>query len=161
MVSVDFRRENQADWARSERDRLVDTFQGVIDVQLHVGATEFERGERALTISDPDGAGVPLAVCFSERADEGGFWRVDVLPIDNEAVDVPRTRSLHQVALEMRYGKCVFATWDASVGRDSGDGGWPDTGDGVAKAVRGGVKVQRRLSVASSSPSAPYARVAH
>lgn len=159
MASVDFRRENQAEWAKRERDRLVDTFGDLIAVELHVGATEFGRGERALTISDPDGVGLPVAVCFSERSDEGGFWRVDVLPIDDDSVDVPRTRTLLQVALEMRYGKCVFATWDAAVGRASGEAGWPDTADGVVKALRGGVRVQRRLSVTASSPSKPYARL--
>lgn len=158
-MSIDFRREHQVAWARCEAARLRSAFGSAIVVVEHAAHLEMARGDRLLTISDPGGQGVSCAVCVTDRSPEGSSWRIELRPIfGSDDADVPATRAIQQVQLQMRYNACVHATWDETVGPRSGEDGSPDLAEGVTTLLRGDFKVHRRGSIGGTR-SAQYASV--
>ena len=158
-MSIDFRREYQVTWARCEAARLRTTFGSAIVVVEHAAHLEMARGDRLLTISDPGGKGVSCAVCVTEHSPEGSSWRIELRPIfGSDDADVPATRALQHIRLQMRYNTCVHATWDQTVGARSGEDGSPDLAEGVTMLLRGDFKVHRRGSIGGTR-SAQYASV--
>ena len=146
-MSIDFRREHQVAWARCEAARLRSTFGSAIVVVEHAASLEMARGDRLMTISDPGGKGASGAVCVTERSPEGSSWRIELRPIvGSDDADVPATRAIQRVQLQMRYNTSVHATWDETVGARSGEDGSPDLAEGVASLLRGDIKVHRRGS---------------
>jgi hypothetical protein len=144
-LSIDFRREYQVEWARSEAARLRTAFGRAITVLEHAAGLEMARGDRLLTIVDPGGRGLSCAVCVTEHSPEGSSWRVELRPIvERDDADVPATKAIQRVELQMRYNTCVHATWDETVGARSGADGWPDLADGVTKLLRGDFRIHRR-----------------
>jgi hypothetical protein len=155
-MSIDFRREYQVAWARREAARLRTTFGSAIVVVEHA-QLELARGARLLTISDPGGQGVSCAVCVTEHSPEGSSWRIELRPIlDSDDADVPATRAIQHLRLQMRYNTCVHATWDETVGARSGEDGTPDLAEGVTTILRGDFKVHRRGGIGGTR-SAHYA----
>jgi hypothetical protein len=158
-MSIDFRREYQVAWARCEAARLRTAFGSAIVVVEHAANLEMARGDRLLTISDPGGEGASCAVCVTEHSPEGSFWRIELRPVvGSDDADIPATRAIQHVQLQMRYNTCVHATWDETVGARSGEYGSPDLAEGVATLVRGDFKVHRRGSIGGTR-SAQYASV--
>ncbi len=149
---IDFRREHQVAWARAEADRLRATFGEAITVIEHATTHELARGDRLMTIVDPGGRGMEGAICVTHHSDEGSFWRIELRPVTDPTVDVPSTRPIEQVELEMRYNTCVHATWDQTLGSRSGQDGWPDLAEGVAKLIHGELRIHRRGSLNSLRP---------
>ena len=145
-MPIDFRREHQVAWARAEAERLRVAYGEAITVLEHASSRELTRGDRLLTISDPGRRGVAAAVCVTQHSEEGSFWRVELRPIVEDDVDVPPTKAVQQISLEMRYNTCVHATWDQTLGPRSGEDGWPDLAEGVGKIMQGDVRVHRRGS---------------
>jgi hypothetical protein len=132
-------------------------FGRAITVLEHAAASEASRGDRLLTIIDPGGRGVSCAVCVTDRSPEGSSWRIELRPIvPPDDADIPATRAIQHVDLQMRYNTCVHATWDETVGVRSGADGWPDLADGVTRLLHGEVKVHRRGSLGATR-SAQYA----
>jgi hypothetical protein len=159
-MSIDFRREYQVAWARCEASRLRIAFGSAIAVVEHASHFEMSRGDRLMTITDPGGVGVPCAVCITDHSPEGSSWRVELRPIAGpDEVDVPETRAIQRVELQMRYNTCVHATWDATMGAASGTDGWPDLAEGVTKLLQGDFKVRRRGEIIGQR-STQYATVA-
>jgi len=152
-MSVDFRREHQVAWSRAEASRLRVAFGDTIDVIEHASDRELARGDRLMTIRDPGGIGMEGAVCVTQHSEEGSFWRVELRPIVDPEEDVPATKAVQQIALEMRYNLCVHATWDQTLGPRSGEDGWPDLADGVSKLIEGAVRVHRRGSFGGARPA--------
>ena len=153
-MSIDFRREHQVEWARGEAARLRTAFGRAITVLEHAANLEMTRGDRLLTIVDPGGRGASCAVCVTEHSPEGSSWRIELRPIvPPDDTDVPATKAIQQVRLQMRYNTCVHATWDQTVGARSGADGWPDLAEGVTKVLHGDVKVHRRGSLGRSRPA--------
>jgi hypothetical protein len=153
-LSIDFRREHQVEWARGEAARLQTAFGRAIAVVEHAANLEMTRGDRLLTIVDPGGLGASCAVCVTERSPEGSSWTVELRPVvEPDLADVPATKAIQHVHLQMRYNTCVHATWDQTVGARSGADGWPDLADGVTKLLHGDVKVRRRGSLGGSRPA--------
>ncbi len=156
-MSIDFRREHQVEWARSEAARLRTAFGRTIAVKEHAPQLEMTRGDRLLTISDPDGQGLSCAVCVTECSPEGSCWRIELRPIvEPDDTDVPTTRAIQRVNLQMRYNTCVHATSDETVGVRSGIDGLPDLADGVTRLLHGDFKVHRRGYIGATR-STPYA----
>jgi hypothetical protein len=157
-MSIDFRREYQVAWARCEAARLRTAFGSAIVVVEHADP-EMARGDRLLTISDPGGAGASCAVCVTDHSPEGSSWRIELRPIfGSDDADVPATRAIQHLRLQMRYNTCVHATWDETVGARSGEDGSPDLAEGVTTLLRGDFKVHRRGSIGGTR-SAQYALV--
>ncbi|HEX7589753.1 MAG TPA: hypothetical protein VF362_02115 [Demequinaceae bacterium] len=157
-MSIDFRREYQVAWARCEATRLRTAFGSSIVVVEHAHL-EMARGDRLLTISDPGGKGASCAVCVTEHSPEGSSWRIELRPIlGSDDADVPATRAIQHLRLQMRYNTCVHATWDETVGARSGEDGSPDLAKGVTTLLRGDFKVHRRGSIGGTR-SAQYASV--
>jgi hypothetical protein len=152
FMSVDFRREHQIAWSRDEATRLRVAFGDAIVVQEHASDRELARGERLMTILDPGGRGVEGAVCVTQHSEEGSFWRIELRPVVDPKDDVPSTRAIQQLSLEMRYNMCVHATWDQTLGPRSGEDGWPDLADGVSKLIQGELRVHRRGSFGAARP---------
>ncbi len=158
-MSIDFRREYQVAWARCEAARLRTTFGDSILVVEHAASPESARGDRLLTISDPGGKGASCAVCVTEHSPEGSSWSIELRPIFGpDDADVPATRALQHISLQMRYNTCVHTTWDATVGPRSGEDGSPDLAEGVTTLLRGDFKVHRRGFIGGTRP-AQYASV--
>jgi hypothetical protein len=144
-MSIDFRREYQVAWARCEASRLRIAFGSAITIVEHASSLGMSRGDRLMTITDPGGAGIPCAVCITDHSPEGSSWRVELRPIAGaDEVDVPDTRAIERVQLQMRYNTCVHATWDETMGAASGTDGRPDLAEGVTKLLQGDFKVRRR-----------------
>ncbi len=156
-MGIDFRREHQVEWARCEAKRLRAAFGDAIKVSEHAANLELARGDRLMTITDPGGQGVACAVCVTDQSPEGSFWRVELRPIvEDDGPDVPPTKAIHHVDLQMRYNTCVHATWDETVGPRSGLDDRPDLADGIDTLLRGDFRVHRKGSLGGTR-SASYA----
>jgi hypothetical protein len=159
-MKPDFRREHQIAWAQAEAARLRDAFGEAVNVVLHIVENTFTRGDRIITIEDPEGRGISGAICVTDRSEEGSLWRAELLPITGADDDhVPSTRALQHVLLQMRYNRCVHATYDSAIGKASGESGVPDFGDGVARLLNGEIVMHRRLAVGRGDKVLPYARL--
>ncbi len=159
-MRADFRREHQIAWAQAEAERLREAFGEAIEVVVNVVGDAFPRGERFITIQDPEGRGVPGAICVTERSEEGSLWRAELFPIAGEDDDhVPPTKSIQHVMLQMRYNMCVHATYDSAIGRASGASGQPDFREGVARLLNGDVVVHRRRTIGRGDKVQAYARI--
>jgi hypothetical protein len=142
------------EWARGEAARLRTAFGRAITVVEHAANLEMTRGDRLLTIVDPGGRGLSCAVCVTEHSPEGSCWRIELRPIvPSDDADVPATKAIQHVQLQMRYNTCVHATWDQKVGAPSGADGVPDLADGVTRLLHGDVKIHRRGSLGGSRPA--------
>jgi hypothetical protein len=156
----DFRREYQVAWAHAEAARLQESFGEAIVVETHVIGGVFSRGERVMTISDPGGRGIAGAICLTDRSDEGSLWTAELFPIlGDDDEDIPPTKSIQSVTLQMRYNMCVHATHDRVIGKSSGVDGIPDFAQGVTGLLTGSVVVQRRHSFGWGQRIDAYARV--
>jgi hypothetical protein len=159
-MKPDFRREHQIVWAHAEAARLREAFGEAVNVIVHVVENALTRGDRIITIEDPEGRGVPGAICVTERSEEGSLWRAELFPVAGTDEDhVPSTKSIQHVMLQMRYNTCVHATHDSVIGKASGASGLPDFRDGVARLLNGEVVVHRRRSIGRGERAPVYARV--
>lgn len=153
----DFRQAYQIEWTNAEAARLRESFGEAILVETHILGGHFTRGDRVMTISDPGGRGVAGAVCLTSRSDEGSLWTVELLPIVGEG-DVPMTKSIQSVTLQMRYNTCVHATHNRVIGKPSGDDGNPDLAQGVALLLTGRAFIQRKHSLGRGQRIDAYAK---
>jgi hypothetical protein len=159
-MRADFRREHQIAWAHAEAARLRESFGEAITVITHIIENAFTRGDRIITIEDPEGRGIPAAICVTEHSDEGSVWKAELFPVAGEDKDpVPPTKSIQHITLQMRYNMCVHATHDSVLGKASGDSGLPDFRDGVARLLNGEVVVHRKRSVGWGEKVPAYARI--
>jgi hypothetical protein len=159
-MRADFRREHQITWAHAEFARLRESFGDVVEMALHLVENSFTRGERLITIVDPEGRGIPGAICLTDRTEEGSLWRAELFPIErDDDIHVPTTKSIQHIVLQMRYNRCVHATYDSVIGRPSGDKGRPDFHDGVLRLLSGDIALHRRLPLGRADKVPSYARV--
>lgn len=154
----DFRREYQIDWVHAEAARLRAYFGSTILVQAHVLGGVFTQGERVMTISDPGGKGVAGAVCLTDCSEEGSLWTAELFPVPTNSSElIPPTKSIQTVTLQMRYNRCVHATRNPILGKESGANGEPDFDRGMSKLLQGMVFLQRRRSLGRGHRAEAYA----
>lgn len=156
----DFRREYQIDWVHAEAARLRARFGSAIVVETHVLGGVFTRGERVMTISDPGGKGIAGAICLTDRSEEGSLWTAELFPVPEDSQEhVPPTKSVQTVTLQMRYNRCVHATRNPMLGKESGADGEPDFDSGASRLLAGAVFLQRRRSLGRGRRAAAYALI--
>ena len=159
-MRADFRREHQIVWAHAEAERLGAAFGEAVEVIVHIIENAFTQGERVITVRDPEGRGISGAICLTHRSEEGSLWTAELYPVvDEDSEPVPPTRSIQSLTLQMRYNRCVHATYDRTIGQASGHEGSPDFGEGVGRLLRGEVTVHRRRSLGRGDAVPAYARI--
>ena len=143
-MRVDFRREHQIAWSKAECQRLQATFGDLVDVTCHIVEDELSAGKRVMTVSDPGGSGLSAAVCIVDSSAEGMYWQAALIPVTDhdESWDIPESRPIQSIKLEIRYGRCVHATWNNKVGEVSGANDVPDFSAGIMALIAGKVKAR-------------------
>ncbi len=155
-MKMDFRLEYQVDWVRAEADRIRASFGNAITVVAHMSEGAMGVGKRVISLSDPSDQGTAAAICITKATEEGSRWKVELLPALGDDDVVPVSRPIGAAELEMRYGKCYHISHDETVGKPSGEDGWPDLGDAVAHLIAGKFKVAKKRSL-GGTVAKPYA----